>query len=198
MSSWDKENYTRFRFVTSASGNVYWVQHGALLTLDSLRSLFDDPNLEPLYYTRTNPLVYNDTAWRFETQDFNRSDLSNPAEIHKVFPEATKPPDDTALWSEDELTYDHGRPLPKYYEYEYVVNQLLPTMRYYVGVTAFDFGSPNGKLPPKESNVLNSIVEAYAQTSSDTVEEQHLDAYVYCHPGTIADSYTNRNGNREL
>jgi hypothetical protein len=154
--------------------------------------LYADPDFEPLDYSRTNPFMFNDTGWIFEKQDFNMSDLTDPTQIHKVFPNAPKPPADSTLWTEDDLTYEHGRPLPKYYEYEYVADNLLPTLRYHVGVTAFDFGSPNGKIPPAESNVLNTLVEAFAQTSAETVEANQLDVYVYPNPWRADEDYIER------
>ncbi|RME19665.1 MAG: hypothetical protein D6800_14015, partial [Candidatus Zixiibacteriota bacterium] len=107
---------------------------------------------------------------------------------------------DTTQWQDSDLVFDYDRPLPKYYEYEYILGNLLPTIRYYVSVTAFDFGFAEGNIPSKESNKLNNITEAFAQTSSDTVEEKQLDAYIYPNPYRLDAAYAargfeNREGN---
>ncbi len=39
----------------------------------------------------------------------------------------------------------------KFFEYEYTITDLLPTVPYYVNVTAFDFGWPESNLEPLET-----------------------------------------------
>lgn len=122
--------------------------------------------------------------------DANLSDLSNPAAIHKVYPEAINPGLDSTSWNNDDLTSEHGKPLPKYFEYEYPLDNLLPTVSYFVGVTAFDFGFASGGIPAKESKVINGLAESYALTSADTVVAEDLDVFVYPNPYRVDAGYT--------
>jgi hypothetical protein len=192
LSSWDYENYNRHTLVQYASGAYKWVSRELPYMIDSLRILYADPDFDPLRWTRSDPLNYNDTIYYFTKQDYNQSDIRNQLEIHKVYPNAPKPPDDSSLWTEDDITIEHGEPLPKYYEYEYIYDGLPATLSYFVGVTAFDFGFASGGIPAKESNVLNSLVESYAHASIEEVEEHQLDVYVYPNPWRVDADYIDR------
>jgi hypothetical protein len=194
LASFDWENYNRYKLLHLPNGQFRWITEELPLTLDSLKIIYDDTLFNPLIYTRFNPLIANDTAYSFERQGFNQNDLSlnSLSGIHKVYPDAHDPGTDTLLWTDDDLTHEHGQPLPKYYEYEYVYDKLLATVPYYVSVTAFDFGFASGGIPAKESNILNNIIEAFAQVSADTVEALQLDAYVYPNPYRADEDYLER------
>jgi len=194
LASYDWENYNRFKFIQRPSGEFVWVNTELPFTLDSLKLIYDNPQFDPLVYTKLNPLVVNDTLFYFTKQDFNQFDLgpTSLSGIHKVYPEARDPGTDTLLWTQDDLTHEHGQPLPKYYEYEYVYDKLLGTVPYYVSVTAFDFGFASGGIPAKESNPLSGLIEAFAQVSADTVEALQLDAYVYPNPYRADEDYLER------
>ncbi|MFZ5980247.1 MAG: hypothetical protein ACOYVF_06400 [Candidatus Zixiibacteriota bacterium] len=190
LSSYDKENYNRYFKKILPGGEYGWALEETPFTLDSLKILYDDPEFDPLQFTPGAPLEYHDSLFYFEPQDYNVSDLSSLRGIHKVYPEITSPPPaDSTLWSEDELTYDYGQPLPKYYEYEYVYENILPTIAYYVSVTAFDFGSPIAGLKALETKPVNNMIVEYPLTPSDSVEAKNLDVYVYPNPYRIDGNY---------
>ena len=159
-----------------------------------MKLIYDNPHFDPLVYTKLNPLIVNDSLFCFTRQDYNQFDLgpTSLSGIHKVYPDAHDPGTDTLLWTEDDLTYEHGQPLPKYYEYEFIYDKLLATIPYYVSVTAFDFGFAKGGIPAKESNPLSGLIEAFAQVSADTVEALQLDAYVYPNPYRADEDYLER------
>ena len=192
VRSYDVEDYTRFVWYEPAPGEGEWVIDGPPLTLDSLRRLYNNPDFQPLLYTRNNPLRVNNTLYYFEPQDHNQADLTDPDGIRKAYPDAPYPGDDPSQWREEDVTYEHGERLPKYYEYEYVLDNLLSTVPYYVSVTTFDFGSPVVGLPALETPPINNAVLAYPQTPSQTVEELQLDAYVYPNPYRIDAAYAER------
>jgi hypothetical protein len=176
-----------------------WVLDEIPFALDSLTNLYG-PNFDPHNFTRISPLIANDTPYYFEAHGANASSLALPGGIRKVYPEATNPGTDSARWTPDDLTLEHGIPLPKYYEYEYVHENLLPTVPYYVSVTSMDFGSPASGLPALESSPVNSAIQEYPLTPSDTVAAKHLDVYVYPNPYRIdanyaGQGYENRLGN---
>ena len=87
----------------------------------------------------------------------------------------------------------------KYFEYQFDIDNLLPTIPYHVNVTAFDFGSPRCGLGALESPVTVGDQVAYPLTSVDRVEEENLKVYVYPNPYRIdadyeADGFENRDG----
>ncbi len=189
-SSYDIENYNRFRWNDDPDGIPGWVHEETPFTIDSLRSIFNDPILLPLDWSRNNPYVHNDELYFFDKQDFNDASLTSPNGIRKVYPEITeRPPKDPLLWTADEITYEHGEALPKYYEYEYVLNDLLPTIPYFVAVTSFDFGSPVVGLPALEVPPVNNHIVDYPQVTADSVDALNLPVYTYPNPYRIDQHY---------
>lgn len=193
LSSYDRENYNRYIWKQLPGGSMGWALEETPFSLDSLKIIYNDPAFDPGIYTPGKPLEINDTLFYFEPQDYNSSDLSDLKGIHKVYPEIIlPPPSDSSLWKEEDLTYDYGQPLPKYYEYEYIIDNILPTIPYYVAVTTFDFGSPIAGLTALETKPVNNYVVAFPLTSSDSVEAENLDVYVYPNPYRIDGGYFNK------
>jgi len=184
LTSYDRENWFRFKYNELGSGQGRWINDDPPYSLDSLRIIHHDPNFDPLRYPRERPLFEGDSVFYFAPVDANLADLSSMTGIHKAYPDAVNPGLDSTLWTEADITMEHGRKLPKFYEYEYIIDDLLPTVPYFVSVTVFDFGYAGGRgnLPPDETNPLNNCTEVYAQTPSEVVEEQDLDVIVYPNP----------------
>lgn len=182
LQSYDREDYNRYRYGELPDGRPGWVLEEVPFTIDSLRLMFDDPSFDPLVYTQARPFAWDGEYYYFTRQDYNQSDLTRPDGIRKVYPDAPPPGTDSSSWADDDVTLDYGGPLPKYYEYEYVIENLLPTIPYHVAVTAFDYGSPASGLPALETNPTNNMVREYPQTPADTVERYGLDVYVYPNP----------------
>ncbi|MHC4501603.1 MAG: hypothetical protein ACYS21_21155, partial [Planctomycetota bacterium] len=156
-----------------------------------LRQIYGDASFEPLDHPRTQPMKFEDQVYYFDEQDYNHSEFS-PSGLHRVYPDATDPGTDSTLWSPEDLVYDYDEPLPKYYEYEYVLDPLLPTIPYYVAVTAFDYGSPNSDLAALETKPEHNCIGAYAQLSAETPGQELLDVYVYPNPYRIDAHYADR------
>jgi hypothetical protein len=192
LSSYDREDYNRFRWKTISSDSGAWVLEETPFTLDSLRSIMGLPDLDPLEYTSVRPLRIDTNLYYFEPQDFNLSDLNDSRNIHKVYPLASNPGTDSSLWEPEDITMEHGIPLPKFYEYEYVIKNLLPSVSYFVSVTTFDFGSPRVGLKSLESSVYLTAINEFPMPSSDTVAAQQLDVVVYPNPYRIDDDYAAR------
>ncbi|MCK5127211.1 MAG: hypothetical protein KAR42_13235 [candidate division Zixibacteria bacterium] len=186
MTSYDLEDYKRFEFNPIL---LIWEQTTTPLPLDSLQTLFG-PSFDPLVYTDefnyfTEPgsgkLVY------FTRQDWNQSSLTDPNGIHKVYPNASR----TDLSD----TTDAG--FLRYYEYEYEITNLQPSIPYHFSVTAFDFGSLKVDLGALESSPLINAIEDYPLAGSETVENEALSVIVYPNPyridgGYAAAGYENR------
>ena len=90
-----------------------------------------------MVYSRSNLFHvpgFPDSLVYFAPQDYNRSELGVSTGISKRFPGQSYPQSlskDSCL--ESDTTSDG---FFKYFEYEYTINNLLPTVRYYVNVTA--------------------------------------------------------------
>ena len=188
LSSYDRENYRRFVWTVTENGGS-WKNEEVPYSLEELRTLYGDPNFDPTRYPRSHPLNFNDEICFFAPQDHNQSDLSDPRAVHKVYPDEPFPGLDSTSWTADQLVYDYGEPLPKYYEYEYVYENLLPTVEYYVAVTAFDYGSPNSGLESLETKPENNTVQDFALNSSAAVLANDLDVFIYPNPYRVDVDY---------
>jgi hypothetical protein len=189
VASYDLENFNRYVYRLDESGQLNWVLDQAPYTLDSLKILYADSLFDPHLYHRDHPLRVTGTTYYFEPQDFNQSGLGGQGQIRKSFPQATKLTGDPAFWPASEVTTEHGAPLPKYYEYEFTIDDLLSSVPYYLSVTTFDFGSPKAGLPPLESDVMNGVIEEYPQFPADSVETLSKKVYTYPNPYRLDSDY---------
>ncbi|MFQ5452757.1 MAG: hypothetical protein ACE5D6_01045 [Candidatus Zixiibacteriota bacterium] len=179
LASYDREDYNRY--IWNQRRESYELKE-IPYTLDSLRVLYGESFL-PLEHSRVNPLILDGNIYYFTKVDYNVSDINDPVQIHKLYPEATM---DTSDVDEE------GR--MRYYEYEYIIDDLLPTVPYYVAVTAFDFGYPAKSLEPLESSPLENIFEVFAiKRGAEVLEDGELN--VYCYPNPYrADEYYDLQG----
>jgi hypothetical protein len=183
VTSYDIEDYNRYRYAPNPANDIIWVLEETPFTVDSLRILYNDPNFDPGNFTVRSPINYQGETYYFAPEDINASSLGGVGEIRKVYPQFSNPPGtDPALWDTSEVTFEHGEPLPKYYEYEFEIDHLLATVPYFVAVTAFDFGSPIAGLPALETEPLNNSILEYPNLSVDSVLLNDLDVYVYPNP----------------
>jgi hypothetical protein len=147
-------------------------------TRDSLEVIYGE-GFEPLEHPLSEPLTWQGNLYYFVAVDYNLSDFTDPKEIHKVYPDAIL---DMADVDEE------GR--LRYYEWEYVIEDLLPTVPYYVTVTAFDFGHPPRHLEPLESAIEPNLVEAFAVNQGEaTRPDGELNVYCYPNPYRIDGGY---------
>ncbi len=180
LTSYDIEDYKVFEFV-QLYDTLYWGQATLPLTGDSLRKMYG-ADFDPLefgdpFHYYTDP--YTGKLRYFVPQDWNQSDLSQPQLIHKVYPEASgNDPGDTT---------EAGQ--LRYYEYEYEIPNLQPSMPYYFSVTAFDYGSLKIDLGALESSPLVNAVREYPLASANEVEDQGLGVIVFPNPYRIDGNY---------
>lgn len=157
IASYDREDFNKY--VWNAEEGA-WLLYDPPFTLETLQCLYadscGDTSFDPLRYTRLNRFAhpdYPESLFYFEKQDFNASGLGEVGVIAKSYPDQPYPshlnPDSARP---EELTPE-GR--LKYFEYEYTISGLLPSVPYWVNVTAFDFGSPKTGLPALESSVTD-------------------------------------------
>ena len=186
VTSFDVEDFQKWIW----AGNEF-VLSAKPLTLDTLKKMYDDPStgfeFNPYNYPSHSPFEYMDSSFYFVPQDFNASTYGVNTKIKKRFPDADPPSTtDPEFANPDELTDDGYL---KYYEYEIELPNLLPTVEYWVNVTAFDFGSPVSGLPPLESAITLGAKNAYAQLSSDVVDSTNAKIYIYPNPYRIDGNY---------
>lgn len=176
LAGYDIADYNVYHFDAVARR---WQISLAPITVDSLHAwLGADFDPEP-YNRPQSSYFYRGEAYYFQKQDWNQSDLTNPNGIHRVYPDADKnDPGDTT---------DDG--YLRYYEYEYIIDNIQPSKPYYVAVTAFDYGSRKIALTSLESSPSLNAVQAYALPSSDKVEERGLPVIVYPNPYRIDGGY---------
>ncbi|UCE24891.1 MAG: hypothetical protein JSU74_02235, partial [Candidatus Zixiibacteriota bacterium] len=184
VASYDREDYNKFVFDYSRESYVLLEKP---FTREALLELYGNlpgvENFDPMDYPRDNPFehpLFADSVFYFAPQDFNQSILGKDTPIDKAFPNQPYP---SSLFPEEcdstELTEDGHL---KYFEYQITIDNLLPTVPYYVSVTAFDFGSPEVGLASLETSIINSAAPAYPLSSVEDVDEKDLKVFVYPNP----------------
>jgi len=198
VASYDREDYNKYVFIIDlANPDGTWKLFDVPYSLDSLQTLYGhlepDSVFRPLDYPHTSPLIFQDpvtgqdSVLYFVAQDYNAHRPGIDTDIRKRFPDQPYPSSlDPELADPSEFTEDGKF---KYFEYEFVLENLLPTIAYWVNVTAFDFGSPASGLPSLESSRTIGAIAAYAQPSAMEVDEGDLKVYVYPNPYRIDANY---------
>jgi len=188
ISSYDRENYNKYIWNYSRQ---FWELKDPPYSIDSLKTLYGD-GLDPNIYYREHPFNWGDSVFYFAAQDWNQSDLTDSSNIYKVYPNEPPPTtliiDSAEIYHPEELTPEGHF---KYYEYEIIIDNLLPSRLYYIAVTAFDYGAPGSALLSLETPVTQNYVAEYAQNSAYSVEEEGLDVIVYPNPYRIDQNYSN-------
>ena len=178
LASYDRHNYSRY---TWDKRRERFTLKELPFTLDSLQTLYGE-DFDPLEYRYGLPLVADDNTYYFVKVDYNASELDNPRGIRKPYPDALN--DTTDVDEEGRM---------RYYEYEYVIDNLLPTLPYFVTVTAFDFGHPPKSLEALESSPYNNMVEVMAvKQGEDVLNNGQLDVYCYPNPYRLDADYAER------
>ena len=184
LVSYDREDYDKFVW-SNTRGE--WELTDIPLSLDDCRCRYatscTDSGFHPLDYPRSRPYRmsgFPDSIFYFAPHDYNQSDFGHTAPIRKVYPDQPYPstfvPDSADV---SELTDDGYL---KYFEYEFTIDNLLPTVPYYVNVTAFDFGSPAAGLSALESSKTLRSQLVYATSNAQSVSDRNLKTYVYPNP----------------
>ncbi|MBK7141513.1 MAG: hypothetical protein IPH75_05495 [bacterium] len=197
VESFDREDFNKFVYVSQKPGGAGFMLLENPFTREQLVALYSGGNTswDPEFYTATNPFrlpgFLGDSIFYFARQDYNQSELGVSTRIRKIYPDALKPtilePDSIPV--PDRPTYLTEDGYFKYYEYELTLENLLPTVPYYVNVTAFDFGSPQSGLGSLETSVTVGSEIAYAQAGSDEVAAEDLPVYVYPNPYRLDADY---------
>lgn len=191
VSSFDIEDYNKY--IWNRNRNL-WELRDIPFTIDSLKKLYGD-DFDPMEHDIDHIYYRDDSAFYFTAQDYNEANLLDTTRIHKLYPEQPRPStldlDSAAVNCPDELTAEGQF---KYYEYEYILDNILPSQLYYVSVTAFDFGAPASGLLSLESKPTLNMVAEYAQNQTGKVEAEGLKVIVYPNPYRIDGNYRGASG----
>ncbi len=191
IASWDIVDFRPFRedMTAQIGSDDRWVYKDHPLTLEELRTLFDDPDFDPTQYpNKENPFTHytaeGSQRYYFEKEDWNRG---NTYMEHGV--EVENPIERVALIdSVDEATND----TLQYGKYRFTIDNLLPSESYYFAVTAFDFGFPQNDLEPLESSPMVNSERAFPAYSAAVAESLGLEVSVYPNPYKISANYRGR------
>ncbi len=197
LASYDRYDFDKLTFD--------WVVEDFVLldtpfSLEELRCLYGsgpdpcaDSSFAPVLITRSKPFIhpeFADSIFYFQPHGRNVSDFGRTTPITRRFPDAVDPrtihPDSIT----DDMYTDDG--YLKFYEYQYQITDLLPTVPYWVNVTAFDFGSPEGGLDPLESSVTVQSQMAWPLHERDVPAGEIGEVYVYPNPYRIDAGYRAR------
>jgi hypothetical protein len=209
-ASYDIEDYNQWEYVPARRS---FVLLESPFTLAELRCMYadscGDTNWHPQNYSRSRPLIVaggpgeEDRAYYFEPHEHNQSILANDpvnatTPIRKIYPTAPRPPindpDSIRVLFPNgaDSVYLTEEGFIKYYEYEYTFENLLPTVPYYLNVTAFDFGSPKTGLAPLETSPTLRPMVTYPQPSIDEIATTNAEVYVYPNPYRADGDYRER------
>ena len=190
LASYDKENFDKL--VWDAPRRE-WAINDTPFTARGLACFYGDSceaNFNPLEYSKSNPYFmpgFPDSIFSFASHEYNMSELGRTTAIRKVYPYEPYPStlilddaDPTALTEEGYL---------KYFEYEYLIKDILPTIQYYVSVTVFDYGAPQSGLDALETSKTLNAQRVYAMPSVAEVERNGLAVYTYPNPYLINADY---------
>ncbi len=183
-ASYDNENYDKF--VYSSSVETYIV--GDIpMTLEQIRCAYadscNDETFDPLLFSRTSPMYYDDSLIFFTKHSFNVEQSA----VTKVYPNARDPRlVDADSLVDNDYTEDGYF---KFFEYEYTIENLLPSIGYWVNVTAYDFGSPKSGLKALETSKTLNIQQAYPLMQADELTGERKPVYVYPNPYRIDAGY---------
>ena len=196
VASYDIEDYDKYVWDETIEPPNYVLQD-VPFTLEQLRCLYgsgDDPcsdvSFKPHRYSRVDPYVhpeFPDSMFYFLPHHFNASQLGVTSPITRMYPDEPDP----ATLPLDSLTPDRytAEGFPKYYEYEFTIDNLLSTVPYWVNVTVFDFGSPAAGLRPLETSKTVDAQTAYVFNSNTQAFGQDSRVYVYPNPYRIDGEY---------
>ena len=194
VATYDRENYRKFIYNPNLKPQAgYEMEISRPYKLEELRCLYGmrpdpchDSSFNPLDYTPNHPFVHPlvaDSIFYFARHAANASEYGVTTPIIKIYP--NQPPPSEPPIPSDYTADGHF----KYYEYEFEIHDLLPTVSYYVNVTAFDFGSPETGLEPLETSIPLGAVDAYVAGSADELSGAFKEVYVYPNPYRVDQNY---------
>jgi hypothetical protein len=190
VAQYDRENYDKYVYTTRKGVNPSYKRLDDPFTLEELRCLYGrapdpcaDTSFDPFGYSPDNPYVhpqFPDSIFYFESHDYNQSVYGVSTPMRKVYPDAPYPPS----LEVDEVPQEHltEEGYLRYFEYQCDIEDLLPSVPYFIAVTAFDIGSPETGLEPLESSKVLTAQSVYPNNSFDEKPDKIGNVYVFPNP----------------
>jgi hypothetical protein len=167
IGSYDLDDYHRFRWDSLVSD---WALAEVGIATEDLICRYapqgcSDHKWHPSDYTRQSPFLmpgFSDSVFYFEPLGPNASRFGVETPFLKSYPATPRPvytsPEQVPSDSTGFYLTEDG--FLKYYEYETTLKELVPGLKYWLAVTAFDKGSLLPWAAPLESPVLSAAVGA--------------------------------------
>jgi hypothetical protein len=195
MASYDRENYDKWTWNKLIPPIGDFEIQDVPMTLEEIRCRYgsgddpcDDSLFHPLLFDRANPYRHKyavDSLFYFTPHDKNVYRLGSQTPIRKVYPNAPEPSGLDTITADD-LTPEGNL---KYYEYECVLENLLPTVPYFINVTTYDFGSPEVNIPALETSKLMGIKSSFPYADKAQSDSSLPPVYIYPNPYRIDADY---------
>jgi hypothetical protein len=184
VAAYDREDFDKYVWLGVDRPSEFSI-YDPPFTTDSLRVLYGsgNPDFDPLDFTEENMYrhpEYPESLFYFMPHSYNVSALGESTPIRRVYPDEPFPVSPDPLANPEEARTPEGN--LKYYEYEYTLENLLPTVPYYVNVTAMDFGAPEYRLTGLETSVTVGAKSAYPLGASASEDEPGGKIFVYPNP----------------
>ena len=184
-TSYDMLNFNKYYFKSNLRPEPGFVLTEAPYSYDELVTIYSDTlmgfNFNPyLYDSPRNTFLYEDSLFYFAPQDYNASQFGINTELRRTYPDQPYP----STFNKDsvdasELTDDGYF---KYFEYEVVIDNVLPSVEWFVNVTAFDYGSPEVGLTSLESSLDNNALSTVPVYDFDDIVSGKYNIYCYPNP----------------
>ena len=205
IASYDIENYDKFIWNYEKQPEAGWELLNFPMTLEEIRcaygsaspstgitacedSLFDFLKFRPSF--PYSPPNFPESLFYFVKHEHNVSEFGVTTPITKRFPNAPDPRGKPADSITADFYTDDG--YLKYFEYEFTIENIIPTVAYYVSVTAMDFGWPKSGLEPLETSITENAQQVYARIVDPAVGADSLQIVVYPNPYRIDADYRSR------
>ncbi len=188
LTTYDRENYDKYIYMEKIENNARFQVLEKPFTYEQLRCLYGkkpdpcaDSSFDVFLYDYSRPYIHPtepDSMFYFKPHFYNRSEFGVNTKIKKKYPYEPRPESVKDL-APDQLTKDG---YPKYYEYEFIITDLLSSVPYYISVTTFDQGSPEDDMEPMESSVMLAAQNAYPNSVFDFKPDIVENVYVFPNP----------------
>jgi len=197
VGSYDQLDFDKYYYNLALDDGPEWQLLDRPFTLDSLRCLYgagpepcNDTTFDPVLFTQSHWYRhpdYPDSIFMFKDHDYNTADLGINTPVTKVYPDMPDPRFLPADSITEDMYTEYG--CLKFFEYEMTIENILPTVPYYVSVTAIDFGSPAQGIYPMESSKFDNMTPAFPLHELDAPLSGNGDVYVYPNPYRIDAGY---------
>jgi hypothetical protein len=187
LATYDIENYDKYIWNYEKQPEPGWELLDFPSTIKEIRCSYaiscDDSSFDPLSYRSSRPYQlpnYPESLFYWEKHESNVDEFGVTTDIQKIYPSARDP----RLLPADSITLDDFTEdgYYKYFEYEYSIENILPTVPYYVSVTAFDFGWPKSGVDPLESSITENAQEVFASLVDSAFNGTNKQIVVYPNP----------------